>query len=178
MKLRIKLIAGLAAVSAVMLALPTDAGALLRGMPGTTFSGVAAAGLQPQTGSGGTIPVQCQPGSATGRSTSRMQLWLSGNPADGKGTAGDLSNATSVRATWAGGSQTLTRAGHAYTTSSSAKFPCPNPNNPNSRQLQISVQAYRGAFKVGAPARIYLGLYNPAAPGSETTAGTVTGTNG
>ena len=45
MKLRIKLIAAFGAAAAAMVLLPTDAGALLRGMPGTTFSGVAGIGL-------------------------------------------------------------------------------------------------------------------------------------
>jgi hypothetical protein len=298
MKLRTKLIAAGVAAAAVLLP-STDAGALLPGMAGTTFSGVAAIGLQSQIGDGGAIPVKCLPGSTTGRSSTRMQLWLSGNPDDGQGSAGDLSNATWVKASWPGGSLTLTRAGRAYTTSSSAKFPCPatdtapmtitfqpyrgsrkvgvpstsqvnvqwtgprvvrqfaalasaqqievtclpngkaravtpiqlrttrttagleaallgddlnratkfraswkggsmtltrmersytvsrgarfpcpDPNNANSRQLPVTVQAYRGSLKVGAPAHLYLGLYNPAAPGAETTTGIVTGSSG
>jgi hypothetical protein len=126
-----------------------------------------------------TIDLSCKPSTMV-KSLTTLKLEATRNL---NGTApanlgDDLNKATSLRATWNGGSATLQNFGPFYAVSSASRFPCPDPAKPDSRQLSITVQGYRGALKVGAPAHINLGLFNVSAPASHVEAGTVTGSNG
>jgi hypothetical protein len=83
----------------------------------------------------------CHGGARTGEATGPVKIRV------GTGSGGNTANATSVVASWPGGSFRMSRFNHTYTLSSKTKFNCPAAGPAST--MTVTFQPFRGSRRVG-----------------------------